>query len=107
VLPPTGDIARVQDRKASSPTTRSSYNLAGTFGEGPRIVDCQVNPKKNVAYNNFEFERRAFFDHVIEAGGKTVNAQRSIDGGAFNDCTNTGTIGKFPSPSRSICRRPA
>src|SRR5262245_36811528 len=107
VLPPTGDIATVQDRKAASRTTRSTCDLVRSFGEDPRIADCEVNPKKHVGYDNFEFERRAFFDHVIEAGGKTVAARRSIDGGTLNDCTNTGTIGKFPStPTRSICRRP-
>ena len=81
---PTGNIARVQDRaNPASTTTRSSHNLVGSFGEGQRIADGEVNPKKNVAYNNFEFEQGAFFDHVIEATGKTVTPQRSIDSGTF------------------------
>jgi hypothetical protein len=61
----------------------------GSFGEGQRIADGEVNPNKNVAYTNFEFERGAFFDHVIEASDKTVTAQRLIDSRTFDDCTNT------------------
>ena len=44
---------------------------------------------KNTALNNFEFLMVASSDHVTPQTGLTVVVQRSIDGGAFGNATNT------------------
>lgn len=44
---------------------------------------------KNVAKSNFEFFMVGTADHVTGATGLIVTVQRSIDGGAFADSTNT------------------
>lgn len=48
--------------------------------------------KKNTALNNFTFLLVSSSDHITPATGLTVAATRSIDGGAFAACTNSGTI---------------
>jgi hypothetical protein len=67
---PTGNIARVQTRQTGVYDDALIPQPGRSFREGQRIADGEVNPKKNVAYNNFEFEQGAFFDHVIEATGR-------------------------------------
>jgi len=44
--------------------------------------------QKNTALNNFSFFMYSSTDHVSGATGKTITAQRSIDGGAFASCAN-------------------
>jgi hypothetical protein len=45
--------------------------------------------KKNTALNNFMFLLVDSTDHVTPKTGRTVNAERSIDGGAFGACANS------------------
>lgn len=45
--------------------------------------------KKNTAKNNFKFPMVLASDHVSDANNLTVTCQRSIDVGAFANCTNT------------------
>ena len=42
----------------------------------------------NTAFNDFEFKMISSSDHISPAIGITVLAQRSINGGTFNYCTN-------------------
>ncbi|MFN3075348.1 MAG: hypothetical protein ABT940_00425 [Alphaproteobacteria bacterium] len=48
--------------------------------------------KKNTALSNFTFLMVSSSDHITPSTGLTVAATRSIDGGAFAACTNSGTI---------------
>jgi len=43
---------------------------------------------KNTALNNFEFVMVLASDHISPATGKTITAERSIDGAAFGACAN-------------------
>lgn len=78
---------------AAAPNASGGIPTVGT-GSG------QINPSngkvtttygivKNTLFNNFEFQMVLSSDHVSPATGKTVAVQRSIDGGAYADCTNT------------------
>lgn len=54
------------------------------------IDDVQaVGFQKNVAVNHFGFVMINSSDGKTPQTGETVTVQRSIDGGAFSDCTNT------------------
>ncbi len=48
--------------------------------------------KKNTALSNFTFLMVSSSDHITPTTGLTVTASRSIEGGAFAACTNSGTI---------------
>ena len=48
--------------------------------------------KKNTALSNFTFLLVSSSDHITPTTGLTVTATRSIDGGSFAACTNSGTI---------------
>lgn len=63
--------------------------VAGASGKTNTPVVTSYTIVKNTAFNNFEFEMVLSSDHVSPAPGKTVTVQRSIDGGAYADCTNT------------------
>ena len=47
--------------------------------------------QKNTALNNFEFLMVSSTDHVTPATGLTITSQRSIDGGAFGNTTNSAS----------------
>lgn len=47
--------------------------------------------KKNTALNNFTFPMVLSSDHATAATGKTLTAERSIDGGAFAACANSAS----------------
>ena len=56
------------------------------------IVAALANPagfKKNTAVSNFTFYLADSSDHVSPATGKTVTAQRSLDGAALGSCSNS------------------
>jgi hypothetical protein len=52
------------------------------------VVPTGIGFKKNTAISNFMFLMRLSSDHLTPATGKSVVAERSIDGGSFGTCTN-------------------
>lgn len=58
--------------------------------------------KKNTALSGFTFLMVQSADHITPATGLTVSATRSIDGGAFAACTNSGTIAEVGNGIYSI-----
>ncbi len=53
------------------------------------IATQQILVKKNAALSNWTFFLVSSTDHISPKTGATITVQRSIDGGAFADCTNT------------------
>ena len=56
-----------------------------------KAVTDNLRLKKNTAVSNFPIFMVLSSDHITGATGKTVAAQRSIDGGAFGNCANSVT----------------
>jgi hypothetical protein len=85
---PTGNIATVQNIVDGTwNELRSSHVTAGSFGDGIRIADGELNMKKGVAFPDFMIDMVLSADHITEATGKTVTAQRSVDKGAWTNIT--------------------
>jgi hypothetical protein len=70
----------------SLPTNMSSLSIS-TSGR----IEVQSGYTKNTAYNNFSILMVSSTDHVTPKTGLTVASQRSIDGGAFVNTTNSVT----------------
>lgn len=66
---------------------------AGASGNPNTPVTTSYTIKKNTLFNNFEFQMVLASDHVSPATGLSPTVQRSIDGGAYADCTNTPATG--------------
>lgn len=81
----------VQDWNGSAagalPTNFSSLSIDASGRV--TLVPGQIVVKKNTSFTNFPFLMVLSSDHVSPATGLTVAVQRSIDGGAFANCTNT------------------
>jgi hypothetical protein len=54
-----------------------------------KSASLQMAIKREVALDNFMFFMVKSLDHVSGATGRTVTAERSIDGSAFESCYNT------------------
>jgi hypothetical protein len=96
-------LAAIWDRLTSALTTVGSIgklivdNLNAAVGTINTNVATLITAiggwriKKNTALNNFEFFMVLASDGVTGATGKTVTAQRSIDGGAVAACANAAS----------------
>lgn len=75
------------------PTNFSTLAITGTGGVTVGGYASGQDPavRKNQALNAFEFLMVLSSDHVTPATGKTVTAQRSLDGAAFAACANAVT----------------
>lgn len=75
--------AELEARTLLAASYATSAALAAVAADLPNL------PTKNVALANFPFVMVLSSDHVTGATGLTVVCQRSIDGGAYLNCTNT------------------
>ena len=106
----TGDMAKLDDGNTTgfyteliACTTANGFEIGRSYtiyiaatvdGDTGGIaysftVKSPIVPAKNTGISNFEFPMLSTADHVTGATGLVVTAQRSIDGAAFGDCTNT------------------
>lgn len=80
--------------QATGSGTGNGIGLTGGASGNPNTpVTTSYTIKKNTAFNNFEFQMVLASDHVSPATGLSPTVQRSIDGGAYADCTNTPATG--------------
>jgi len=75
------------DTNVDSILVDTGTTLDGKVDAIKAITDV-LKVKKNAALNNFTFMMVDSADHVTPKTGLTVTCQRSIDGGAFGNCTN-------------------
>ena len=91
----SADVAAVKAETATIVT--DTNELQGDWTNGGRLdlildqvaADLPGRITKNTALNNFEFLMVDSTDHVTAKTGLTVTVQRSIDGAAFGNATNT------------------
>ena len=81
--------------KALTNVGSAAVNLGGAINAADVatiLADTNALITKNVALANFPFYMVLASDGITEGTGLSVTATRSLDGGAFAACANSGTI---------------
>jgi hypothetical protein len=87
--PTAGDFTATMKTSLNASTPASITGAVGSVTAGVTLAASQLFAKKNTQLTAFMFKMVLASDHITAATGKTVVCQRSIDGGAFANCTNT------------------
>jgi hypothetical protein len=89
--PTAGDFTATMKTSLNASTPAAITGAVGSVTAGVTLAASQLFAKKNTQLTAFMFKMVLASDHITAATGKTITANRVIDGGAFGACTNAPT----------------